>query len=235
MFIDEFYSEQNGTISFTRQQGSDFAKKVADDFNPLHDADAKRFCIPGDLLFAIILSKYGLSQNMHFTFAGMVLAGIELVLPEPGAQLRFEDTDNKLYLRADRSGENSMNESLIQNLTRNYVEFSGHTFPHILVPLLAEQGVMINPQRPMVIYESMQIDLDTLDISEPTLQIDHNELELEGKRGSVQMAFNLVESGAIVGRGRKHMILGGLRDYDKSTMDKALQVFTQRKQAFSAA
>ena len=45
MFIDQYYSEQDGTISFTREQGSEFAKRVADDFNPLHDADAKRFCI----------------------------------------------------------------------------------------------------------------------------------------------------------------------------------------------
>jgi hypothetical protein len=30
------------------------------------------------------------------------------------------------------------------NLTQSYVAFSGQTFPHILVPLLAEQNVMIS-------------------------------------------------------------------------------------------
>lgn len=229
MFIDDYFSEHNGAISFTREQGSDFAKKVADDFNPLHDADAKRFCIPGDLLFSIILSKYGLNRHMEFIFSGMVVAGVELLLPEPGAELLFQDSEDKLYLKAMRSGDNSMDETLIQNLTRNYVEFSGHTFPHILVPLLAEQNVMINPERPMVIYESMEIDLDTLDISSPVLEIDHNELDLNGKRGNVLMMFNLLESGEIIGRGRKRMVLGGLREYNEAAALSAVEAFNQRK------
>lgn len=234
MVISDFFSEKNGSISFTRQQGSDFAKQFADDFNPLHDADAKRFCIPGDLLFAIILSKYGLSRHMEFVFSGMVLDGTELVLPDAGPQLLFQDVDGKLFLRADRSGENTTDPDLIRRLTDSYVRFSGHTFPDILVPLLARQNVMINPQRPMVIYESMQIDLDTLAISEPALQVEKNELELDGKRGSVLLSFNLVEGATVVGRGRKRMVLGGLRDYDEATMTQALEDFAERRRIFGS-
>ncbi len=40
--------------------------------------------------------------------------------------------------------------------------FSGHTFPDILVKLMADNSVMINPARPMVMYQSMSIDLHTL-------------------------------------------------------------------------
>ena len=57
MIIDQYFSEPNGRICFTREQGSNFAKQMANDFNPLHDADGTRFCIPGDLLFAIILAN----------------------------------------------------------------------------------------------------------------------------------------------------------------------------------
>lgn len=234
MFIDDFFSERDGAISFTRKQGSDFAKKVADDFNPLHDVDARRFCIPGDLLFSIILARYGLSRHMEFTFSGMVVDAMELVLPEPGPELLFQDRQQRHYLKAVRSGDNSLDESLIQNLTRNYVEFSGHTFPHILVPLLAEQGVMINPDRPMVIYESMEIDLDRLDIREPVLTSDHNELNVDGKRGNVLLAFNLLEAGKVVGRGRKRMVLGGLREYDQPVMDATVEVYNRRKADFYA-
>ncbi len=229
MFIDDYCSEANGRISFTRQQGSDFAKRVADDFNPLHDVDAKRFCIPGDLLFSIILARYGLSRHMAFTFSGMVVDGVELLLPDPGDKLVFKDDNDRQYLTAERSGDNSHDETLIQNLTRSYVEFSGHTFPHILVPLLAEQGVMINVERPMVIYESMEIDLDTLQISHPRLETDHNELDLNGKRGNVLLAFNLLDDGKVVGRGCKRMVLGGLRDYDAATAEQAVEAFNQRK------
>jgi hypothetical protein len=234
MIIDQFYSEPNGRICFTREQGSNFAKQMANDFNPLHDADAKRFCIPGDLLFAIILAKYGISQHMEFIFSGMVSAGVELVLPEPSGELHINDTSGREYLRVKRAGDVTHAQLMIQNLTQSYVEFSGQTFPHILVPLLAEQRVMIHPERPMVIYESMTIDLDRLDITHPVLQGDYNQLEINGKRGSVELAFHLEAGGEIVGRGKKHMVLSGLREYDEDVVARAIMIYNRSKAVFAA-
>ncbi len=208
------------------------ARTVADDFNPIHDIDARRFCIPGDLLFAIILAKYGLSQHMVFTFTGMVVDGTELVLPEPAPEMAINDTEGRQYLTIHSAGDTTRDAPLIDQLTRTYVEFSGHTFPHILVPLLAGENVMINPDRPMVMYESMTIDLDRLDIHSPSLEIDHNEVVVNGKRGEVQMAFNLVDTGDIVGRGRKRMILSGLREYEKQAMDAITASLNQRRLHF---
>jgi len=232
MLIDRYYTANNGTISFSREQGSNFAKQVADDFNPIHDIDARRFCIPGDLLFAIILTRYGLSQHMEFTFTGMVVDGIELVLPEPAPRMSINDTQGRQYLTVHSAGDMTRDTLLIDQLTRNYVEFSGHTFPHILVPLLATENVMINPDRPMVMYESMTIDLDRLDIHLPSLEMDHSEVAINGKRGEVQMAFNLVDSGNVVGRGRKRMILSGLRQYEQQAMDAITADLNQRRLNF---
>lgn len=234
MIIDQFYSEPNGRVCFTREQGSNFAKQMANDFNPLHDADAKRFCIPGDLLFAVILAKYGISQHMEFIFSGMVSAGVELVLPEPSGELHINDTNGREYLRVKRAGDLTHADSMIRNLTQSYVEFSGQTFPHILVPLLAEQQVMIHPERPMVIYESMTIDLDRLDVTHPMLQGDYNQLEINGKRGSVELAFHLEDGGEIVGRGKKHMLLSGLREYDEDVVASAIATYNRSKTAFAA-
>ncbi len=232
MLIDQYFTERDGKISFTREQGSNFAKHVADDFNPIHDVDARRFCIPGDLLFSIILAKYGLNRHMEFGFTGMVLDGIELALPEPAEDLSLNDTEGKQYLTIRRTGDVTRNASLIDTLTRAYVEFSGHTFPHILIPLLAEQNMMINPSRPMVMYESMSIDLDRLDIVSPVLEIDHNELTINGKRGEINLSFNLTDSGEIVGGGKKRLILSGLREYEKQAMDDIVINLNQRKADF---
>ncbi|MBP6701309.1 MAG: DUF3581 family protein [Halioglobus sp.] len=232
MLIDRYYTAHNGNISFSREQGSNFAKQMADDFNPIHDIDARRFCIPGDLLFAIILAKYGLSQHMEFTFTGMVVDGTELVMPEPAPEMAINDTEGRQYLTIHSAGDTTRDALLIDQLTRSYVEFSGHTFPHILVPLLAGENVMINPDRPMVMYESMTIDLDRLDIHSPSLEIEHNEVVVNGKRGEVQMAFNLVDSGNLVGRGRKRMILSGLREYEKQAMDAITASLNQRRLNF---
>ncbi len=105
MLIQDYYDLPNGNLRFTRQQGSDFAKQVADDFNPLHDVDAKRFCIPGDLLFSVMLARYGISSHMECIFSGMVTEGVELLLPEPAEELQINDAQEREYLRIVRQGE----------------------------------------------------------------------------------------------------------------------------------
>ena len=72
MFLDNFYNQNQSELTISAEQGSSFAKTISNDFNPIHDPDSKRFCVPGDLLFALVLQRYGLSQDMSFSFAGMV-------------------------------------------------------------------------------------------------------------------------------------------------------------------
>ena len=67
-FLAPYTSFSGKSVSFSRSQASRFAKQVADDFNPLHDVDAKRFCVPGDLLFAVLIQHLGLYPRMNFTF-----------------------------------------------------------------------------------------------------------------------------------------------------------------------
>jgi len=231
MLIDQYHSADNGKIYFSRQQGSDFAKNIAGDFNPLHNADAKRFCVPGDLLFSLILAHYGASQHMQFNFTGMVTEDIALTLPPSAAQLSIKDDSDKEYLSIARSGDTSTNEDLIDKLTRSYVAFSGHTFPHILVPLLEQQHVMINPARPMVMYQSMLIELDRLDLTDIELESDSEKtvLEVNGKRGNVCLAFNLKSGEQRIGRGEKHMIVSGLKPFEQDAVDGIKAQYNQWK------
>lgn len=231
MLIDQYYSETNQTISFTRQQASDFAKNIADDFNPIHDTDAKRFCVPGDLLFSLVLSKYGVSQQMLFTFSGMVNDGVELIFPETGSQLTIKDNADKEYLSISQSGDSSNKQQLIDNLIQRYVAFSGHTFPHILLPLLKEQEVMINPDRPMVIYQSMLIELNRFDLDDVELVLDkeNTTLETSGKRGKICLAFTLLAGKTVIGRGEKRMVLSGLKPYEQEAVDGLVSNYNNGK------
>jgi len=70
--LKQFYKRVDDKVSFTREQASSFAKSVASDFNPIHDVTAKRFCVPGDLLFAVALTELGACQSMRFEFESMV-------------------------------------------------------------------------------------------------------------------------------------------------------------------
>ena len=235
MFIDKFYDTTNGKVVFSRQQASDFAKNIADDFNPLHDIDAKRFCVPGDLLFSIALSKAGLHQQMGFRFAGMVTDGIALNFPEniDGKALISDDND-KTYVEIEASGGVTTNDSLISSLIKSYVEFSGHTFPHILVKLMAEKNVMINPARPMVMYEDMAIYLEHFDMPEVALEFSESTLTIDGKRGSASLAFNLTYQGNVVGHGKKHMLLSGLREYCPEVMSAVVEQYNKQKAEYFA-
>jgi len=97
---------------------------------------------------------------------------------------------------------------------------------------MAEHNVMVNPARPLVIYESMTIDIDQLDISEPELKLTDSTLSVEGKRGSVSLKFSVSEHGNIVGSGEKTMVMSGLREFDQSAIDQLVDDYEVRKQSY---
>jgi len=232
MFIDDYYDEAEGRLRFSRKQGSDFAKSIASDFNPLHDIDNRRFCIPGDLLFSVLLARYGVSEHLSCKFTDRVPADIELLLPEPSSEVHLCDAQGREYLQVFRSGAESFDTTFIETLSRRYVEFSGYTFPHVLEPLLAEKDVMINLSRPMVMYAGMSIDLDSLDICDPVLRSARSELEVEGRRGQATIGFDILENDEIVGRGRKHILVGGLREYEPGAMAATIAEYDALKQTY---
>jgi hypothetical protein len=229
-FLDPYYSFSGDSVSFTRSQSSRFAKQVADDFNPIHDVDAKRFCVPGDLLFAVLIKRLGLSPNMDFTFSGMVGDGVDIHFSESETgTIRLVDEKGKDYLRASYSGEPNHDESLLGEVIRNYVRFSGHNFPHVLKPLMAKHNVMINIDRPLVIYESMSLSLDHADIGGSEIEHTGATMEVIGKRGNVSLTFQFLVDGEPVGTGEKKMVLSGLREYDESVMDQMVEKYDERK------
>lgn len=232
MFLDPYHSQKDGYILISPDQGSQFAKQVAGDFNPIHNPDNKRFCVPGDLLFSLVLAKYGLSQRMSVRFSGMVGANTPLVFPaiDEGV-IDITDTNGKAYLHVEHSGETSHDPALIERLARNYVAFSGQNFPYIFVPLLEKHQVMFNPRRPLVIYESMAFELDSIDLKEPTLALDQTSLEVNGKRGDALFEFVIKEAGRVVGKGTKKLIVSGLQPYDAELMQAVVDDFNSVKAA----
>ncbi|MBQ4849624.1 DUF3581 family protein [Pseudoalteromonas sp. MMG012] len=226
--LSRFYQEQGEHVVITREQGSQFAKQIADDFNPLHDVDAKKFCVPGDLLFALVLQRYGISDNMHFSFLGMVDETSQLNFPQGNEEFDITSND-KVMMSVKRDGDANLCPSLIESLTKKYVEFSGTAFPHVIIPLMAQQNVMINPARPMVIYESMAIHLDDTNLEAIELESDTPEFSYEGKRGKIILRFKLLNGGKQVGRGEKHMLVSGIRAYCQETVDDLIAYYNNRK------
>ena len=230
MFLQSFFSQNGNQLSISAEQGSQFAKQICNDYNPIHDVESKRFCVPGDLLFALTLNNYGLSQHMRFDFSGLVPADKELLFPEWNtSELSITDSREKIYLNAYREGDVSQQQSAIEHLVRSYVEFSGHSFPYILVPLMQQHQVMINAARPLVMYQSMSLSLDQLDISSPEVKFLDAQMEVDGKRGNVTLQFSINDGGKAIGHGEKKLVLSGLREYDQQVMDQLILDYEARK------
>ncbi|ANS85347.1 DUF3581 domain-containing protein [Vibrio scophthalmi] len=235
MSLTPYFSSQDHQFQFTRLQASHFAKKVAGDFNPLHDEDNKRFCVPGDLLFAVLLSKEGVSQKMRFDFAGMVNDGVALhVEHKCSKEAAVIDANGKEYLRMSREGEVNHDATFIEHVVRNYVQFSGMNFPHIMVPLMEEKQMMINCQRPLVIYESMEVEFTRLDISAPEVIFSGATFDVQGKRGVVTLNFDFKQDDEVVGKGVKRMVASGLKPYTQEDIDDLVNRFNERKDRFLA-
>ena len=234
MFLSQFHTAREGRIQISAEQASRFAKEVAGDFNPLHDVDSKRFCVPGDLLFALTLARYGLSEKMSVSFSDMVGRDTSLILPEnENGLIEVKDDDGKLYMQVEHSGEVSHDPMLVEAIAREYVAFSGHNFPYVMVPILEKHGVMFNPRRPLVIYESMSFTLERLDIQQPKLKLAEATLDISGKRGDTHFLFDICDGDECVGRGDKKLLLGGLIPYDESELNLLIDKFKQLKTQYA--
>jgi hypothetical protein len=235
MLLDEFYTIKDDRYCISAEQASRFAKCMAGDHNPLHDVGARRFCVPGDLLFALVLARCGLSSRMTFHFRGMVGADVPLRIQEQGSQaLQLLDASGKELLSVERSGEPTREPAAIDAFTRRYIAFSGRNFPHYLKPLMEEHGVMFNPQRPLVIYDSMGFKLNSLDADDLGVEFVGSSFEVHGKRGDAHLQFRMINRGKVVGKGAKKLVVSGLRPYDATVMDAFVDEFTHRKTLYES-
>jgi hypothetical protein len=236
-FLSNFYSEtENEQVSVSADQGNNFAKFVADDFNPIHDTDSKRFCVPGDLLFAIALERYGLHETMSFKFRELIKADTPLSYPpndEFSADFDVVCDRSKPVLGIEYSGAISHHAEKTEQLIRNYVVFSGQNFPHILVPLMRQHNVMINPARPLVIYQSMSLEFNSLDFDNLHIELSGTELEVIGKRGNAQLHFSLNDGEKQIGTGLKRLVLSGLRQYEQASIDEMCERYSLSKSTHS--
>lgn len=236
MLLDDYHSVTPEGIVISAEQGSRFAKDVADDFNPIHDVDAKRFCVPGDLLFALVLCHYGLSRRMTFDFRGMVGADTPLSFPEGDpAVLAIADAGGKELLQVERDGTVCRDLAVLEDFVRHYVAFSGHNFPHVLHPLLREHGVMFNPERPLVMYDSMSFELNEEPTTGLAMTMTDSRMEVAGKRGDILLDFAITANGRPIGAGTKKLVVSGLREYDDEQMQALITEFNARKADYYAA
>ena len=254
MNISDYFLEDGDTVYFEEAQASRFAKSVAGDFNPIHDPGSRRFCVPGDLLFSVLLSRLGVAANTTVEFSGMLDGKTRMLLPKScGDAIDIVDSKERALMSMRQSGVSYVNDSFITLLCHAYVKFSGQTFPDILVPLMKSANVMINPARPLVIYKDMTISFNETanelfiagtgdqltDLHLPigdrlSLLSSGNDIEVDGRKGSVRLSFSIEADGQKIGAGEKNMVLGGLREYDDEAMMAIVDQYNVWRREYNA-
>ena len=173
---------------------------------------------------------------MQFEFSGMVGEKTELIFPDStGDSFSLCDTQGKNYLDILLSGGTTEDSGFVHDLMLSYVLFSGGTFPHILVDLMHKNNVMINPERPLVIYRSMSIALDTLAGHDLALELENTSMVVEGKKGTARLQFSINAGGEKIGQGEKVMLLGGLREYDQAQIDGIVDTYAGWKSSYAGS
>jgi len=234
MLLESYYTKRDNIISISAQQASDFAKQQCHDFNPIHDPDNKRFCVPGDLLFSLALHEYGVSESMSFTFTNMVGANVGIVFPEvDGEHIIVSNEQGKNVLEIKRQGNTSHDPVLIESLIKNYVLFSGQNFPTLLMPLMKKHNVMFNPARPLVMYNSMSFEFDSLSLDNPVnVKLANTYFEVEPKRANNFLHFDIADGEQAIGRGIKKLVVAGLRPYEHDVITAFSNAYEARRDAF---
>lgn len=232
--ISQYFTHDKGGMRFSDTQSNHFAKGVAGDFNPIHDIGAKRFCVPGDLLFAALLNRYGVYASLRVDLMSLVNADVIVELPQSlDAHNEISDAKGRHLLTLEVSGESTNDAAFISSLVERYVQFSGKTFPDILVNLMRENNAMINPARPLVIYKDMSLELDKLSGDELSLELDKATLDVDGKKGKACLGFIIKNGSDVIGRGEKNMLLSGLREFDETAMNDVVAQYSDWKSSYT--
>lgn len=234
MLLTPFHSTKDNLISVSAQQASDFAKLQCFDFNPIHDIDNKRFCVPGDLLFSLALSVYGVSESMSFTFTNMVGADMGLNFPDTDADnIVITNEQGKSVLEIERSGKINHDMIVIESLIKKYGQFSGCNFPTLLMPMMKEHGVMFNPNRPLVMYNSMSFTFSEVTFKDAMhIELAETSLHVEPKRANSFLNFDIFDGDKLVGKGIKKLVIAGLKEYDHAPITEFARAYEARRDAF---
>jgi hypothetical protein len=234
MLLESYYTKSDNVIRVSAEQASRFAKTQCHDFNPIHDPENKRFCVPGDLLFSIALNEYGVSESMSFTFTNMIGDNVGVCFPEDkGYHIVITNENGRSVLEINRQGSTSHDPDLIDSLIKNYVVFSGQNFPTLLMPLMKKHNVMFNPARPLVMYNSMSFEFDTLSLDNPVnVKFADSYFEVKPKRADNFLHFDIADGEKVIGRGIKKLVVAGLKPYDHETITAFSDNYEARRSAF---
>lgn len=88
---------------------------------------------------------------------------------------------------------------------------------------------MFNINRPLVIYESMTLSFRHLDFRQASVEMLEPKMEVNGKRASAFLHFQVKEGGIEVGKGFKKLAISVPSSYEAEPMQAFVEEYLARK------
>ena len=98
---------------------------------------------------------------------------------------------------------------------------------------MADNGVMITPSRPLVIYESMSLTMKEVLFDKVSTEVDDVFMEMTGKRAKVAISFTLSSEKQIIGAGAKNLVIASLRPYDQDLCSIMVNEYLKKRDAYT--
>ena len=80
----------------------------------------------------------------------------------------------------------------------------------------------------------MVIEIEQFAGGELLLEFSSASMEVNGKKGSVKLEFDLFVDGQKIGHGTKDMVVSGLRPFEQAAIDTIVSDYNATKKAYSA-
>jgi len=213
-------SFENGGVYFIdKESGSNFAKDICKDLNPIHNVESKKFIMLGDFLFALYVNEYGFPKNREVIFKNPIKinslenSGLEVIVSKEG-----------IFVGNQKKVESSVEDFLFfdESLLLQYCEISGSLFPDKLWGVFESSGLMPNFKRGIVMYTGVNFgfnfNLDSL-YGDIELDLDNVDYEIVSNRLFLKANVKVDLNGENVGSICKNLVCLGCVDYNKEKFD----------------
>lgn len=193
-----------------------YARNVVKDFNPIHNHLAKNYCVPGDLIFALMVERGGVHGSMRMDFLNRVGKDSEYIFVSGKAGMALLDRGNKVQAQLIGSGDASVCVKCISAVSDAVLSCTSSYFPYKMMRSLRAENLMLSGCRSLVILKSIEVNVSDLHFaSDLTAVFCSSSLRHSGRRGTIDAHFQLVGgNGQVLGQVIKTALIIGIERFN---------------------
>ena len=209
-------------VGISNNNVSKFAKEICNDFNPIHSNKKSKPIVPGDLFVVLFLLSNGLYKRTIIEFKKISYPIQKFIITKSSILNSKNESVVNFTLKDDIVADS--NSIFLSGFLREFCKISGTIFAQELEPIFIKYRKMPNPQKPRMLYESTQINLDKeiINLKVDFVQIkflEPNVIILENQ-ATVNFQILVLQSGRTIGLITKTLFCTNLEEYTQEKYEE---------------